>query len=443
MLIQLDYMREGVSQAEARRMAETDILRLKALEQAADESLTQHARDKAQRLLEALDTSERLRQEGDAITRSFDAAAAAAARITDALGAARSAAGGLRGGIADLRAEIGALEAGMDRFGAAATVDLQRELRALGPALASGDVFERVDAQLRAKEIEGLLGERAELLRRRQELTTTPSGGGGGGGAAAQELQTFESIVGEMTKRIEREQQLLQVRGQARTLLEAEFALRDALESAEVSYSEAALQRAAAEIAAGNEKIAMLQQQEAMAQQLENAFQNFFTSVITGTNSFKGALSQLLGQLAQMAANAAFQSLLNSSAGDGGNFFSNIVRAFANADGNAYAGGRVIPFARGGVVNSPTLFPMAGANTGLMGEAGPEAIMPLKRGADGRLGIESSGGGAVSVTYAPQITVRGSGEEVAALRAEIARMNAEAPARIVATVKQAQKKRVL
>ena len=53
--------------------------------------------------------------------------------------------------------------------------------------------------------------------------------------------------------------------------------------------------------------------------------------------------------------------------------------------------GSIMPFAKGGVVNGPTTFPMQGA-TGLMGEAGPEAIMPLTRGADGRLGVRAQGG---------------------------------------------------
>ena len=63
------------------------------------------------------------------------------------------------------------------------------------------------------------------------------------------------------------------------------------------------------------------------------------------------------------------------------------------AMGGAFTQGRVMPFARGGVVGQPTYFPMRGA-TGLMGEAGPEAIMPLRRGADGRLGVASDGSGA-------------------------------------------------
>ena len=58
-----------------------------------------------------------------------------------------------------------------------------------------------------------------------------------------------------------------------------------------------------------------------------------------------------------------------------------------------FSQGRVMPFAKGGVVSSgPTMFPMRGGR-GLMGEAGPEAIMPLARGADGRLGVQTAGGG--------------------------------------------------
>jgi phage-related minor tail protein len=66
------------------------------------------------------------------------------------------------------------------------------------------------------------------------------------------------------------------------------------------------------------------------------------------------------------------------------------------ANGGAFSQGRVMPFAKGGVVSSPTSFPMRGGR-GLMGEAGPEAIMPLARGPDGRLGVQAGGGRAVNV----------------------------------------------
>ncbi|KPP85499.1 MAG: hypothetical protein HLUCCO07_00235 [Rhodobacteraceae bacterium HLUCCO07] len=65
---------------------------------------------------------------------------------------------------------------------------------------------------------------------------------------------------------------------------------------------------------------------------------------------------------------------------------------FPFAEGAPFSQGRVMPFANGGVVGGPTYFPMRGG-TGLMGEAGPEAIMPLTRGSDGKLGVRTEGGG--------------------------------------------------
>lgn len=66
------------------------------------------------------------------------------------------------------------------------------------------------------------------------------------------------------------------------------------------------------------------------------------------------------------------------------------------ANGGAFSQGKVMPFAKGGIVGAPTTFPMRGGR-GLMGEAGPEAIMPLARGPDGRLGVQSAGGRSVNV----------------------------------------------
>jgi tape measure domain-containing protein len=70
------------------------------------------------------------------------------------------------------------------------------------------------------------------------------------------------------------------------------------------------------------------------------------------------------------------------------------VSGFFNpsANGNAFGANGIIPFAKGGIVNSPTLFPFA-KGIGLMGEAGPEAILPLSRGPGGKLGVMASGGG--------------------------------------------------
>jgi len=122
-----------------------------------------------------------------------------------------------------------------------------------------------------------------------------------------------------------------------------------------------------------------------MSRQLSNAF---------GDVVFEGAkLSDALRNVAQSMIQASLNNALkpvtdgiaSTISGGIGNVVSGL---FGFKDGGAFSGGRVSAFAKGGVVSSPTTFPMRGG-TGLMGEAGPEAIMPLSRGADGSLGVRA------------------------------------------------------
>jgi len=57
------------------------------------------------------------------------------------------------------------------------------------------------------------------------------------------------------------------------------------------------------------------------------------------------------------------------------------------------------------------MFPMAGGKTGLMGEAGPEAIMPLKRGANGKLGVQMEGGGGDNVVINQSFNFQANGDD--------------------------------
>src|SRR5438045_9149229 len=98
---------------------------------------------------------------------------------------------------------------------------------------------------------------------------------------------------------------------------------------------------------------------------------NAFASAVIQGRKLSDVLKGLALSLAQTALTSALKPL--------GNLIGGLI---GSARGNVFAGGRVQPFASGGIVNSPVLFPMR-QGAGLMGEAGPEAIVPLVRPRDG------------------------------------------------------------
>lgn len=113
---------------------------------------------------------------------------------------------------------------------------------------------------------------------------------------------------------------------------------------------------------------------------LSNSLNNLFSGSGGGGKNSAGGLLGTIGGLA-----GSFFGPVGSAIGG---FFGNTIGRFF-ADGAPFQNGRVIPFARGGVVQSPATFPMSGNRTGLMGEKGVEAIMPLKRTPSGQLGVQA------------------------------------------------------
>lgn len=116
-----------------------------------------------------------------------------------------------------------------------------------------------------------------------------------------------------------------------------------------------------------------------------------FSDAIVNGKSFQSLLQTLSTQLSSLAIQSATKSLLDGLTSSLGSGLSSLV--------SGSGGGTVTPFADGGVVAAPTFFSSAGG-AGLMGERGAEAIMPLARGPDGKLGVAASGQGQrpVSVT---------------------------------------------
>ncbi|MBZ0141896.1 MAG: phage tail tape measure protein [Pseudorhodoplanes sp.] len=117
-----------------------------------------------------------------------------------------------------------------------------------------------------------------------------------------------------------------------------------------------------------------------------------FVQSATGARSFEEVLKSLYLRLSDLAVRAAFKPLERGLATSFTNLFAGLLGGGGggSAAGMIAATGAVKPFAAGGVIGTPTYFPLLSGGVGLAGEAGPEAILPLARGADGRLGVASA-----------------------------------------------------
>jgi len=132
--------------------------------------------------------------------------------------------------------------------------------------------------------------------------------------------------------------------------------------------------------------------------QLASSATDTSKALTTSTSSVASSATSLASTTAQVPQQT--QGLLGTLTSSLGNLFKSIGSGIGNifgslfgglfANGAAFSNGQVTAFATGGVVDRPTLFPMA-SGIGLMGERGPEAIMPLMRGRNGRLGISAYG----------------------------------------------------
>ncbi len=136
---------------------------------------------------------------------------------------------------------------------------------------------------------------------------------------------------------------------------------------------------------------------QGLAQDITGPIKEALTSGQFTWESFAGAISRIAQNLSTRLIDLAFKPIENAlinalTGGMGGGGF--LAGLFGFAKGGTFAGGaELTAFARGGVVNRPTVFPFA-KGIGLMGEAGPEAILPLRRGRGGRLGVELNTDGA-------------------------------------------------
>ena len=231
---------------------------------------------------------------------------------------------------------------------------------------------------------------------------TASSAGSGGGGSAPSDP------LADLMKRIELEKELIGTSEEYQEVIQA-------IQGSDKKYSDAAIQGAVARLEAINKEKAALEEMESRHKEigdvLKSSMTEAFMSMVDGTKSVKDAFKDMARDIIkQLYEILVVKNLVNSIAG-----------ALGYADGGAFSAGRQIQaYANGGVVGGPTYFPMSGGKTGLMGEAGPEAIMPLKRGKGGKLGVSVEGSSG-SVNVVNNINVTG-GSDPAAIRAEVAKL---------------------
>lgn len=126
-----------------------------------------------------------------------------------------------------------------------------------------------------------------------------------------------------------------------------------------------------------------------LSRSLSTNFKRATDSVLFGSSTISDAFERIRQSLVRTAYKTAMKplesALHNGVIKTAGSFIQGVLPF---KDGGAFMQGRILPFAKGGIVNSPTLFPMQ-QGTGLMGEAGAEAILPLGRDSGGRLGVRA------------------------------------------------------
>jgi hypothetical protein len=352
----------------------------------------------------------------DAVVRAQELAEEAAKGIADqmqrAADATMSFLNNLRSAgssIPGLQAEIAALEAGATSGQASAASYTANAMASDEYQAATGEpiLVAALNAEIAAA---GRDIERVAILQDRlAELTRTESTAGSGSSGSSLSDQAAEAIAS----------------------LQAQFALQEALrgQTEEHILVRRALGDSYSQI--GAEQIASLEEQarliavvtEADEQRVRinetvaNSVANGLSSMVDGTVSVKEAFKDMARSIIKELYDIfVVQQLVNSISGSlgggkgkGGNFLSSL---FQNANGNVFSGGsQVQAYANGGVVDGPTYFPMSGSKTGLMGEAGPEAIMPLKRGSNGKLGVEASGSGSQAVNITQNFSFSANGDE--------------------------------
>ena len=122
-----------------------------------------------------------------------------------------------------------------------------------------------------------------------------------------------------------------------------------------------------------------------LAKGLGRSLTSAFSDAVIRGRDLGSVLQSLAMRLSTMALSTAFKPLEQGFS----SFFTDLFKGFSLFTKSGFDGSNSVGFAHGGVVASPSFFPLGPDRVGVMGERGAEAILPLARGADGRLGVRA------------------------------------------------------
>jgi len=234
------------------------------------------------------------------------------------------------------------------------------------------------------------------------------SGGGGGGGMSAAEKQAQEfskardalaGLVSKYDEGVERAERLRDAQNTVNEAINAGVISADQGQQVMSDYIDS-LKDAENPM----QKIA-----DTMRSSLGDAFMSIVDGSKSAGDAFKDMARLVLKQAFELLViKPILDSLFGGGSGGGGG---NFLTALFSANGNAFEkGGKVTAYANGGVVTAPTGFQHSGG-LGVMGEAGPEAIMPLKRGKNGKLGVQVEGGSQQPVVINQSFNFSANGDD--------------------------------
>lgn len=235
-------------------------------------------------------------------------------------------------------------------------------------------------------------------------------------------VKTFSELLDKLRGETANQEKLIGLYGERREALEQIMSFEDELKRKLTENEALKVAQAAQEKFRIEERGQLL---ETMTSNIKSAFM----SVVGGSKSVVDAFRDMLRSIILAVYE---QKVAEPAANAIGSLIDKGIAAIFSANGNVFNQGmHVKAYADGGVVNRTTAFPMRGG-VGIMGEAGPEAIMPLKRGKNGKLGVQMEGSnGATVVNNYFNVSANGDDSVKRIIRGEIPRITEATKAAVV------------